>query len=319
VKRLACVFTLLVLAVLAAAVPPASADYKQAVAYYKQGRYDKAIQELKPDLDANPDWEFGHRLMGLCYLNLKNNALAIASLTRAVQLKSTTFATYQGLAQANYNIERFENCLQSLNDGAQYAKEPADQYNLHYLRGSAFYRLEKFQDAVGELAEAIRLRPSDWTSFSQLGICYYNLDRPDEAVDALQKALTLKPGHNVTGEFLGKAYFKKGIAALSAKKYPEAIDWFQKARDYAPNNGYIYYNIAEACLFQEKYPDAEKALNQALTLMPRSAEVFQRLGLVYEKQKKWDLSLNAYQKADEINPLPSLKEAIKRVTELKKR
>jgi hypothetical protein len=41
--------------------------------------------------------------------------------------------------------------------------------------------------------------------------------------------------------------------------------------------------------------------------------------LVYEKQKKWDLSLNAYQKADEINPLPSLKEAIKRVTELKKR
>jgi len=49
----------------------ARADYKQAVAYYMQGRYDKAIQELKPDLDQNPDWEIGHRLVGLCYLNLK--------------------------------------------------------------------------------------------------------------------------------------------------------------------------------------------------------------------------------------------------------
>ena len=49
-------------------VQPAAADYKQAVAFYNQGQFDKAIQELKPDLDRNPDWEFGHRLLGLCYL-----------------------------------------------------------------------------------------------------------------------------------------------------------------------------------------------------------------------------------------------------------
>src|SRR5262245_3009256 len=41
------------------------ADYKQAVTLYNQGQFDRAIQELKPDLDKNPDWEFGHRLVGL--------------------------------------------------------------------------------------------------------------------------------------------------------------------------------------------------------------------------------------------------------------
>ena len=45
-----------------------AADYKQAVAYYNQGQFDKTIQELKSDLDRNPDWEFGHRLLGLSYL-----------------------------------------------------------------------------------------------------------------------------------------------------------------------------------------------------------------------------------------------------------
>ena len=74
--------------------PPAIADYKQAVAYYNQGHYDKAMQELKPDLDQNPEWEPGHRLLGLCYLNLKNYALAESSLKRAADLKSPAFATY---------------------------------------------------------------------------------------------------------------------------------------------------------------------------------------------------------------------------------
>ncbi len=80
----------------ALACAPLAADYKQAVAYYMQGRYDRAIQELKPDLDQNPEWEFGHRLAGLSYLKLKNNALAIASLSRAVALKSKAFSTYLG-------------------------------------------------------------------------------------------------------------------------------------------------------------------------------------------------------------------------------
>src|SRR5687767_15888173 len=91
---------------------PAMADYKQAVTYYNQSRFDKTIQELKPDLESNSDWEFGHRLMGLSYLSLKNNALAISSLTRAVQLKSTAFPTYLGLGQAYFNMQRLDNCVQ---------------------------------------------------------------------------------------------------------------------------------------------------------------------------------------------------------------
>src|SRR5438093_5290929 len=191
------------------------ADYKQAVQYYSQQRYDKAIQEIKPDLDLNPEWEFGHRLMGLCYLNLKNNALAIASFTRAVQLKSKEFTTYQGLGQAYFNMQKFDNCVQILNQGEQFAAD-ADKYKLHHLRGSAHYRLEKFNEAVNDLTAAIRSQSADWTDFSQLGIAFYSLNRYDDAIPPLLKALAMKPMHNATTEFLGKCYFKKGVAALAA-------------------------------------------------------------------------------------------------------
>ena len=300
---------------------PAHADYKQAVMYYNQGRFDKTIQELKPDLDQNPDWEFGHRLVGLSYLSLKNNALAVSSLTRAVQLKSTAFSTYLGLGQAYFNMQKYDNAVQVLNQGEAFAGKEGDRekYKLYHLRGSAEYMSEHWQNALNDLTAAIRISPADWTDFSQLGISYYNLNKQDDAVQALTKALAMKPGHTATLEYLGKAYFKRGVAALSAKQYDQAVEYLRKARDYNARDGFVYYNLAEAYLFQKNYGEAERSLNQALELMPRSAEVFSRLGLIYEKQKKWDLSLNAYQKASELNPSPSLKEAIARVQELKKR
>jgi len=333
-------------------VLPAGADWMQAVAYYKQGQYEKAIQELKPDLDKNPDWEFGHRLAGLCYLALKNNALAIFELTRAVQLQSKAFATYQALAQAYFNTDKLENCIQTLSQGDPFAKEPNDLYALRHMRGAAYYRLQKYDQAVEDLTAAIRIKPTDWVDFSQLGVAYYNLDRYDDATQALQKALTLKPGDNVTTQFLGKTFFKQGVTALTEKQYSQAADLFRKAANYNPSDGYVYYNAGEAHLFsnnyaeaekaynqaqvllprnatifqrlgflyekQKKWDQAEKAYNQSLTLLPHTAEIYQRLGIIYEEQKKWDKALGAYQKANEINPSQALKDAIARVTEMKK-
>jgi tetratricopeptide (TPR) repeat protein len=302
---------------------PARADYKQAVALYNQGHYDRAIQELKPDLDRNPDWEFGHRLLGLCYLNLKNNALAVSSLSRAAQLRSAFFSTYYGLGQAYFNMQKYDSCISALNQAEPLAAKEKDpereKAKLCELRGSAYYRTGKFSEAVSDLTSALRVNQSDWTDFSMLGVSYFNLNRTDEAIQTLEKALSMKPGQSAVIDVLGKAYFKKGVAALSGKQYAGAEQALLKAKDYDPQNGYIYYNLAEAYLFEKKYPDAEKALNQAAGLMPQSPDVYGRMGLVYEKEKKWDLALGAYKKADQISPSKWIKEAIARVNENKKK
>jgi len=307
----------LIASVLVLAASAALADYKQAVAYYARGEYQKAIQELKPDLDQNPDWEFGHRLVGLCYLNLKNNALAISSLTRAVQLKSREFPTYYGLGQAYFNMLKYDDCIQALTQGEQFAK-PADEYKMHHLRGAAFFRQNRYNETVNEITEALRHGNGDWTDYSQLGIAYHSLKRYDEAIQALQKSAALNPGQSTTSEFLGKAFLAKGAHALEGKQYAQALDFLRKAKDFNPRDGYVFYNMGEALLFQKNYAEAEKSLNQALELLPKNADVLVRLGLIYEKQKKWDPALNAYQKALEITPAPGIKDAIARVTEEKK-
>jgi tetratricopeptide (TPR) repeat protein len=298
-------------------VPTAQADYKQAVAYYNQGNFNKAIQELKPDLDKTPDWEFGHRLLGLCYLNINNNALAVNSLNRAAQLKSPAFATFYGLGQAFFNMQKYNDCISAMNQAEPLAakeKNPeAEKAKLYVIRGTAYYRMDKFRDAADDLTGALRANQSDWANFSMLGICYYNLNRIDEAIPSLEKALSLKPGENSTVDVLGKAYFKKGFLALSDRQYPLAMQAFQKAKSYDPQNGYIDYNIAESYLFQKMYSEAEKALTTAAVRLPKNAGVFTRMGFVCEKQKKMDLALKAYKKAYELTPSKELKEAVDRL------
>lgn len=306
-----------------ALVIPARADYKQAVAFYSQKRFDKAIQELKVDLDRNPNWEFGHRLLGLSYLGLNNNALAVSALSRAVQLNSTAFSTYYGLGQAHFNMQKYDTCISVLNQGESFAakeKDPArEKARLCKLRGAAYYRMSRYGDAAEDLTNSLRVDQSDWADFSMLGICYFNLNRLDEAIPALEKALSMKPGQSATADVLGKVYLKKGTVALSAKQYAASAQALLKAKDYDPKNGYIYYNLAESYLFQKRYPEAEKAYLQAADLMPKNLDVFYRVGFVYEKQKKWDLALNAYKKAGEISPSKDIKDAIARVIENQKR
>jgi tetratricopeptide (TPR) repeat protein len=317
-------FSILALAIAVLSGPSARADYKQAVAYYNQGKYTQAIQELKPDIDKNPNWEFGHRLLGLCYLRLNNGALAVNSLSRAVELKSTAFSTYFGLGQAYFSMKKFDNCISALSQAEPLAaseQNPEKQKaEIYELRGKAYYEMQKYNEAANDLIKTIRVNQSEWINFSILGDVYFKLNRLDEAIQTLEKAHSMKPDHNSTTENLGKAYRQKGVDALAGKQYPLATQALLKAKDYNPKDGYVYYNLAEAYLFQKNYAEAEKTLTQALSLLPKSAEVYGRMGLIYEKQKKWDLALNAYKKADEISPATKwIKESIDRVNENKKK
>jgi tetratricopeptide (TPR) repeat protein len=191
----------------------------------------------------------------------------------------------------------------------------SEKAKLNKLRGSAYYRMGQYSQAADNLTDALRVNQSDWADFSMLGISYFQLNRLDEAIQALEKALSMNPGEKVITDALGNAYLKKGTIALSGKQYPVVVQALLKAKGYLPRNGYISYNLAEAYLFQKRFADAEKSLNEAVSLLPNNSGVYTRMGLVCEKQKKWDLALKAYKKANDLNPSKELKEAIARINE----
>jgi tetratricopeptide (TPR) repeat protein len=302
-------------------IQPLLAGYRESVANYNQKKYKEAIQEMKPEIEQNPNWEPGHRILGLSYLALGDNAQAVSELSQAIKLNSPVFSTYLGLAQAYFNRKEYGKCIDTLNDGENIAAKDKDaskqKLKMYELRGSANFRAGKYNEAVSDLANAIRLDPSDAADFFALGAAYLKLDRVDEGIQALEKCQSMKPGQASTTDLLGKAYFQKGLTSLEAKQYATAIQSLLKAKDYDTDNGHIYYRLGEAYLLQKNYGEAEKALNKSIGYLNNDADAYERLGLVYEKQKRWDDALKAYKKAEQVSPSKGLKDAIKRVTENK--
>jgi tetratricopeptide (TPR) repeat protein len=316
-------FTVLALTTAILLGPSARADYKQATAHYQQGKYTQAINDLKEDMDKNPDYEYGHRIIGLSYLGLGNASLAERELSRAAELKSPAYSTYFGLGQANFSLKKFEKCISALDKAEPLAAKEANadklKADLYALRGKSYYETKKYNEAVNDLKKAIGVNQSDWMAHYVLGDACSKLNRLDEAIQYLEKAHSLKSDNNSITESLGKVYRKQGTDALSGAQYDLAIKALLKAKDYIPKDGFVFYNLAEVYRLQKNYPDAEKALTQAATLMPKNLEVFEHLGLVCENLKKWDLALDAYKKADEISPATErIKKAIERVNENKK-
>ncbi|MBI1746563.1 MAG: tetratricopeptide repeat protein [Acidobacteria bacterium] len=296
---------------------PVLAEYQQAIIYYGRGMYEKAIQEIKPEVEAHPnDWEPGHRILGLCYVKTKKYPQAIAALSKAVQLKSPVFSTYMGLAIAYWESNQASRVAGVLTEGERLAKSNDERYELFHWRGSANYRQKQYAAAIKDLTEALRLRQGDVSDYSQLGLAHYYANHYDDAITTLTKALSMKAGDTSLQEALTRSYQKRGAAHLKDKHYARAVEDLSKAISYNSKDGSTYYNLGLSQLFLNQYDQAESSFTRAAELLSGNADPYQQLGYVYEKRKQYDKALDAYKKAYGLNKSPGLKASIARVNQI---
>ena len=69
----------------------AQGDFQKGVSYYKQEQYAKAITEFEQIVKSFPDYESGQRILGDCYLKIKNYNKAIPAFQKALQIKNNNY------------------------------------------------------------------------------------------------------------------------------------------------------------------------------------------------------------------------------------
>ncbi len=99
-----------------------------------------------------------------------------------------------------------------------------------------------------------------------------------------------------------KNAFQAGIAAMSAKNYPEAARLFQQAAEKDATQHVIFGNLGGALTEVKKYDDAVAAYKKAIELKPDEAAYYNNLGVVYGNMGKIDDAVASLQKAAELNP-----------------
>ena len=154
-------FRALAIVLLAGTIPSLIAqegDYQKGLSHYKQGQYQKTIEEFEKIIEVHPDYESGHRILGDSYLKIKAYDKAIEAFQNALELKGDNYVTHYGLALSFFNEGRYREAIAALNEGENYARSPRDQYQIYRTRGSAYYNINDFERAISDLQKAVSIQ-----------------------------------------------------------------------------------------------------------------------------------------------------------------
>jgi TonB family protein len=185
--------------------PAKSSPYEEGLSYLAAGRHAEAVAALKQSVELNPNDAIAYVRLGMAHSALQQYAEAAAVLNKAIRIKreSVDAAGYFHLGHAyvvlNQPLDAIDAFRQALYIMRAEAVSPAKENtgivikfeDLHYNLGVAYHNARRFNDAIRQMKEVVKLNPKVAEAYYGLGVAYLALRDPRSAQSqaALLKSL----------------------------------------------------------------------------------------------------------------------------------
>ncbi len=162
------------------------------VSYLNEGSTEDALRELEHAKELNPrDADIRHAL-GMAFFAKELPEPAEKELLAAIRLNPDLTEARLNLASLYIATGRYEDALtylQQVIDDYRY-RSPARAYN---NMGYVYYRLERYDEAVGALKQALRIAPRFCQAHYNLSLVYEAQSALEDAARHLEEAVSLCP------------------------------------------------------------------------------------------------------------------------------
>lgn len=243
---------------------PAIADYNEAI-------------HLKPDAALYTKRGKAYIRMGIMEMNNWENAIEDFSeairldpkLAEAYIWRGKTYhswASYELISEAHsYQmlsqeaLERYEQAVKDITEAIRL--EPAASY--HATRALVYEDMEQYDKAITDYTEAIRLEP-EALYFNNRGLLYYVTSHFEQAIKDFDNSIHLIPDNY-------EAYLFRGIVCSELGRYEQVIEDLNKAIEFLPFRDiypldYIYILRANANIELGQYDMATEDYHEAISI-----------------------------------------------------
>ena len=163
-----------------------------------------------------------------------------------------------------------------------------------YLKlGLEYYEKGKYDLAIKNYNEAIKLNPRDADTYNNRGLAYDALENYNLAIKDYNKAIKLDSKDADYYNIRGLAFYELEEYDRAIKDYNKAIKLDSKDADYYNNRGLAFYEL-------EEYDRAIKDYNKAIKIDPNNTEYYKNRGSAYEVIGKYDSAIEDYKKAGKL-------------------
>ncbi len=162
-----------------------------------------------------------HAEMVAAFRDSTHGELALKSLTKAIRLDPASASTIELLYRYHYFLNQWPEAFLDADALVKLVPHCATAY---YDRGFCYYKLNRYDFALADLRESIRLNPLDPQTHYEIACVLKELHEHEKAIDSFNTALFLKHNADFACHFgIGKVYQDEG-------KYKQAIRAYEKAR-----------------------------------------------------------------------------------------
>ena len=297
----------------------------------QQKRESEAEALFKQAIALQPEFAGAQASLGLLYVQMAKNDLAIPHLQEALRLdpgreeaRAALINALRGQARIAALSDDLEKALALLIEARKLNPHERDvQYDL----GMVALRMSLFPDAIDAFNQALKLRPEAPQALYGLGRAQMAVAKFDEAQQSFERYVQLRPadasGHyalGVTLEVLQRtsearaeyersialqpqqteSYFHLGSMDLEAGNLGAAQEKFERVLKRAPQHADALTGMGRAKFQEKKYSEAADLLQKAIAAQPRLREAHYYLGLVDARLGRKEESEKELQIASQI-------------------
>ncbi|KAM0061737.1 putative tetratricopeptide-like helical domain superfamily [Helianthus debilis subsp. tardiflorus] len=153
---------------------------------------------------------------------------------------------------------------------------------------------ESKQKAAEHFVIAAKLNPQDANAFRYLGHYYSKVSTDTQrALKCYQRALALSPQDSESGESMCDLLDKEGKESLE-------VAVCREASGKSPRAFWAFRRLGFLQVHQKKWSEAVQSLQQAIRGYPTSADLWEALGLAYQRLSMFTAAIKSYGRAIEL-------------------
>jgi eukaryotic-like serine/threonine-protein kinase len=239
---------------------------------YKQGSLDQARRFFERGLLLRPDYFWAQYFLAVCHLKADppRPAEAKAHLTASLSRRPGFAWIYLLRGYAHGELGEFVEAESDFDRALQLGSDAGVRYGVLVNRGGMRIRQGKYDTAIADLTEAVRLKPRQDQAHANLGLAYAGQKRWDMAIEQLNIALGLAPEQAVLHRNRALIYLSRQDLDAALRDFGEAIRLAPgPSRTLASDHAYRGRILHR----QQRWQEALGAYEAALELQPDDREV----------------------------------------------
>lgn len=270
-------------------------QFRLAEQLVKNGRYDEAILIYRELIDKNPGEDSFVLALAWAYVDRGSTDKALECFENLLEKEFrrnifTGFA-FDELVRIYRQQGRYGRLVEICEKAAALQK---NDVSLLTTLGDAYFKSERFQDAIDVFKKVIAMEPDATAVILRLGSALIAAGDYDGAEGEFAKAAGTDTAEAHT------YYGRLGMALMGANEFTRAERAFLKAIEASPANPMYRCDLGDALVRLEKLQEAWEAYEQAVSLRPESgAHFFNRLGNILARHGFHRQAVSAFLKAVE--------------------